>query len=223
MVKSFTIMDLFRYPSLRPIIISFTILDCILNLQFFTPTLILDQLNFNIFISGFVVESGQLLSGVLSYFLIYKVERRKMAIASFSIIAGCSLLLLFLWDQSGKQPGGRLTNILVLFFIFVIEFAISNEFNFYCVYLNEVLPTQVRIIGIGFIKTFGAAMVMSTPAIINWCISSGFPLMIIFGVLAGFSAWCSFILPETLGKRPAEVIDELKEEKSLPAAKNDLM
>lgn len=54
-VKSFTVLDLFKYPSLRTLVILFTLLDCVLNLQYFTPTLMLDQLNFSIFVSGFAV------------------------------------------------------------------------------------------------------------------------------------------------------------------------
>ena len=81
----------------------------------------------------------------------------------------------------------------------------------------------MRIIGIGFIKTFGAGMVMSTPAIITWCVTSGFPLMLLFGALAGLSAWCSYILPESLGKRPAEVIEELREEGRAISDKNNLI
>lgn len=97
--------------------------------------------------------------------------------------------------------------MIVLLFIFIIEFAISNEFNFYLVYLNETFPTQVRIIAIGFIKTFGTITVMLAPALINACASSGFPLMLVFGIMAAISVWCSYVLPETYGKRPMEVIE----------------
>jgi hypothetical protein len=100
-----------------------------------------------------------------------------------------------------------------MLFIFIIEFAISNEFNFYLVYLNESLPTQVRIIAIGFIKTFGAITTMSTPGILHMCLNSGFPIMLLFGLMAGLSVVCSWALPETYGRRPAEVIEELREEK----------
>jgi len=59
-----------------------------------------------------------------------------MAIFSFSIIAICSIILVFIWDQSGKAEPGFFSSLIVLLFIFAIEFAISNEFNFYLVYLN---------------------------------------------------------------------------------------
>ena len=49
-----------------------------------------------------------------------------MAIASFSVIGLCSLFLLILWNQNGQGVPGLLQSLLVLFFIFVIEFAISN-------------------------------------------------------------------------------------------------
>jgi hypothetical protein len=36
------------------------------------PTLMLDQFGFSIFLSGAVVESAQLVSGIMSYFMIYR-------------------------------------------------------------------------------------------------------------------------------------------------------
>jgi hypothetical protein len=71
-VQSFTVLDLFKYESLKSTVWIFTVLDCILNFQFMAPTLMLDQFGFSIFLSGAVVESAQLVSGIMSYFMIYR-------------------------------------------------------------------------------------------------------------------------------------------------------
>ena len=101
---------------------------------------------------------------------------------------------------------------MVLGFLFFIELTVSNAFNNYAVYLNELYPTQVRIVGIGFIKMFGAITTMVSSQIIHACISGGFKIMILFSLLAGISIFLYYLLPETHGKRPPEVIEELQGE-----------
>ena len=75
--------------------------------------------------------------------------------------------------------------------------------------MNELYPTQVRIIGVGFINIFGAIIVLVNPEIINACLSSGFRIMIIFAVLAALSIVCSYLLPETFGTTLRDIIVEL--------------
>ena len=52
------------------------ILDCVFALQYLSPTLMLNQFNFNIFINGLVIESAQVFAGVIPFFTIYKWPRR---------------------------------------------------------------------------------------------------------------------------------------------------
>jgi len=49
--------------------------------------------------------------------------------------------------------------------------------------------------------------------------------MLVFAIMAVISVWCSYVLPETYGKKPAEVIEELREEQPQPVkiAKNDVL
>ena len=115
-----------QFKSLRTLIIIFIVLDCILNIQYFTPTLILDKFELSIYIDGFIVETAQLIAGVLSYFLIYKYRRRTMAIYSFELIAFCALVLVFIWDQNNADSHGTIANFIIMAFIFLIEFSISN-------------------------------------------------------------------------------------------------
>jgi len=64
------------------------------------------------------------------------VPRRLYGMVSFSIIAGCSIVLCFIWDQHETGVTNVGANIVVLAFVFVIELTVSNAFNFYAVYLN---------------------------------------------------------------------------------------
>ena len=114
---------------------------------------------------------------------------------SFSIIVVCSLILIFVWDQNPTEEISFSNKITVLAFVFVIELTVSNSFNFYAVYLNELYLTQVRLIAVGFIKTFGSVTTIVSSQIINACLVSGFKIMILFAILAAISVALYLVLP----------------------------
>ena len=208
-MRKFSFVDLLRYKSLRSMTLILIIVDGVFTLQYYTPTLMLNQFNLGIYLSGASIESAQVFAGILGYLIISKVKRRKEGMISFSIIAICSLTLIFIWDQNQTDVTDIGSNLIVLFFVFFIELTVSNAFNIYAIYLNELFPTQVRIIGVGFVKTFGTIVLLFSSQIINACLNSGFKIMILFTALAVLSAYLSFVLPETHGMRPPEIIEEL--------------
>jgi hypothetical protein len=98
--------------------------------------------------------------------------------------------------------------------IFIFRFAVSLEYTFFYVYFNELYPTQIRVIGTSLVSVMGGVMVTIAPEIIDACIGSGFPVMILFTVLSALSAVCSRKLPETLHRVPSDVIEELRVDSS---------
>ena len=82
-------------------------------------------------------------------------------------------------------------------------------------------PTQIRVLGTGLVATMGGATVTVAPIIIDTCINSGFPIMIIFAILSAVSGFFSSRLPETLGSEPHDEIKELREMK-IEISKDDL-
>ena len=113
-------------------------------------------------------------------------------------------MLIFVWDQDKTDVDDIGSNITVLIFIFIIQMTVTNAFNNYAVYLNELYPTQIRVIAIGFVKTFGAVTTMLSSTIINACLKGHFKIMILFAILGALSVVLYFLLPETKGKRPPE-------------------
>jgi hypothetical protein len=89
------------------------------------------------------------------------------------------------------------------------------------VYLNELYPTQVRLIGIGFIKTFGSITAMVSSQIINLCLNTGFKIMALFAILASISVIIYYLLPETHGSKPPEVVMELMGVKDVEGEKEN--
>ena len=95
-------------------------MDCVFMFQYLTPTLMLSQFNFNIFLNGAAIESAQLFAGIIGLLTIYRIPRRMAGSISFSIIVVCSLVLIFVWDQSPEGEISFTNKITVLSFVFVI-------------------------------------------------------------------------------------------------------
>ena len=79
--------------------------------------------------------------------------------------------------------------------IFIFRFAISLEYTYFYVYFNELYPTQIRVLGTGLVATMGGVTVTVAPFIIEFCINSGFPIMVIFAALSIISGFFSSRLP----------------------------
>ena len=71
-------------------------------------------------------------------------------------------MLVFVWDQNATSSSSTANAVLTLIFMFLVVLVVSSAFTYYAVYLNELFPTQVRIVGIGFIKSFGSITGMAS-------------------------------------------------------------
>jgi MFS transporter, OCT family, solute carrier family 22 (organic cation transporter), member 4/5 len=210
--RKFSMLDLFRYKSLRNMTIVLVIMDCTLDLEYYTPTLMLDQFKLNIFLNGLIIQSSLVLACLLTTVLVHRFSRRMFNMLSYAVITLCAGVLIFIWDQNKEYVTSVSENLAVLVVVFVNQFVVIGEFNVFLVYVNELFPTPVRIVGIGFMKIFGGLSQTLAAPLISVCLEGHFKIMIIFAALAVFSARCAYGLPETFGKMPAEVIQELSEE-----------
>lgn len=94
--------------------------DCIFYLQYLTPTLMLNQFDFNIYVNGVSIESAQIFVGIIGVLTIYRLKRRVLAMVSFGIIMACSIVLIFTWNQDQKSTenvGSSVGVLVLLFFI----------------------------------------------------------------------------------------------------------
>lgn len=170
------------------------------------------QFQFNIFINGIVIGTSSLLSYPFCYFMITKIKRRTLGLACFTIVLLCSSVLIFFWHPKNDevvQPLSENIGILVAFFI--IGFVITVEYIFYEVYLLELYPTQVRLIGGSFATVMGGVTISFADFIIDGCNNAGFSVMIVFCGFSILSLLVSVKLPETWGRTPADFIEELAE------------
>jgi hypothetical protein len=98
----------------------------------------LDQFDFSIYINGLVIQSSQIIASIFSAMVVFRFRRRLFGFVCFGAVVVCSMALVFIWDQDKEEEEGvdLWGNVAVLAFIFVIEFAITAEFNCFLVYIN---------------------------------------------------------------------------------------
>jgi MFS family permease len=207
----FSVVDLFRFKSLRGMTLMLILLQCTIIFEFYAPALMLDAFQLNIFINGLVVGVSEIIAYPICFYLIMRTRRQTVAYVCFAANFLCSVLLIFLWDQGSEQAPDIGSSIGVLLLIFVFRFAISVEYTFFYVYFNELYPTQVRVLGTGLVSLSGGIMVTVAPELIDSCIQGGFPVMILFAVLSAASCFFSYKLPETFQKTPPDVVEELRD------------
>ena len=141
------------------------------------------------------MQTAQILAAIFGYIAVTRMKRRVSGMGSFALIAIYAIVLIFVWDQDSKDIDDIWSNLTVLIFIFLIQLTVTNAFNTYAVYLNELYPTQIRVIAIGFVKMFGAVTTMLSEVIVNACLNSGFKIMILFAILGAISVFLYYLLP----------------------------
>ena len=100
---TFTIIDLFRFKSLRKITVVASAVHFLVGLEFYIPALIVDKYELGLYISGLAVGLSEFLAYPLCYFMISRCGRKITAIVGYSISLICAIILFFAWNQGSTQ------------------------------------------------------------------------------------------------------------------------
>ena len=101
--RVFSVIDLFRFRSLRGLTVLATLLMCTYAINYFAPPLMLGQFNFNVFVSGAVLGTASFVHYPFCYWFIPRVKRRPLAIACYAACMVTSGVLLFVWKQGSDR------------------------------------------------------------------------------------------------------------------------
>lgn len=63
---------------------------------YYAPLMLIDNFGFNFYLNGVIINLSEMITYFVSFFLITKLKRQKIALFLFAIALGCSFLLLFL-------------------------------------------------------------------------------------------------------------------------------
>jgi hypothetical protein len=89
-------VDLCRFPSLRIITITCSIISFMTYAMYYGPALIIDDIGFDIYISSYMVNLSELITFLPAYLFIEKIKRRSLGMILFLVAICSSLALLFI-------------------------------------------------------------------------------------------------------------------------------
>lgn len=87
-------IDLFRYGSLRATTICCCLFGFVTLSMYYGPSLIIDEIGFNTFVSSFAIQLSELISYLPCWYFIDKVNRQPTAFWSFFVTMVCSLVIV---------------------------------------------------------------------------------------------------------------------------------
>ena len=127
-----TPLDLFKFPSLRKITISCSLVCFAIYGLYYGPVLIISQIGFDIYISSIIVQGSGLASFIPVYFLIETIPRRKSGFFFFAITLTSAVILIFVVKPNDCVICTK--SIIELILIFVFRFSISFYFAIFQLY-----------------------------------------------------------------------------------------
>ena len=195
--KTYTAVDLFRFPNLRYKTI--ILLLCWLTCASLYYVLLLDQseLSDDKYL-GFLITAAVQLPGYV--YVIFTLERpafgRKRSMCMFLILSGLALCSHPFVPQ--EYPKIRIGLSVIGRFAANCSYTILNLFS------AEQFPTVVRGVGMGFAVVVSRIGTMLAPYIL--LLGPYSPC--IFGISALLSGICALLLPETLGRQMPETLQD---------------
>lgn len=200
-------MDLFRYPSLRVITIVSMVFCFCCNILYYIPQMLIDQIGFDFYLNGIVINCSDLTTYLFTFILITQVKRRPLMILSSLVSLITSFLLIFV----KKCPEGECYwwSMAEMGLIFGMRCAgaILNQIMY--IYIAELFPMQVRGMGFGMSCIFGQLPNAFLPELIHLMNKANFPVMILSSLVSLVSMVASWAGPETFGQQPKEQVDEI--------------
>jgi len=196
--KEFSIIDFFRYASIRYKFLSLCFLWLTSSGSYYGLSINIKNLSGDVYFNGMVNYAFEILIYIISAYMInLKIFGRKITMAIFYSIANTGLILYLFFSLNEA-----ITNLV----LFIVRLCVAANYVILFTYTLEIYPSPARARGFGI----NNAVCKLTPVI--------FPLLleifpkIIFYIYLLMNLICLLILlaviPETLGKPLREAIEE---------------
>jgi MFS family permease len=194
--KGYNLFEILRLKSQRKKFLLLIYIWFASGFCFYGLILNIEHLGGDIFIDSIITFAAEIISELSSGYMADEFGR-VIVLELSGAIGGAAFIL---WELTTNP------NWLKSVFVFITSFGFSATFNTIYIYSPESFPTTIRSTAMGFlflISRLGALLVPSVSAIVPHN-------PIFFGILAIISAYCSTMLPETLG---SEIPDDVPESK----------
>lgn len=171
---------------------------CVINIIFYGIGIKTNDLGINPYMSFFSAGVLELIACICTFFFIDRSGRKTIFIVTSIVITVCAVGVVFIEDV-----------LVSIVLAMIIKFAATVNFSVLRVYTNEIFPTTIRVSCIGASSTISRLGVVTSPILNALGDKYWKPLpFAMFGALSVLSVFISFIIPETVGKTPAENLKE---------------
>lgn len=199
--KTETFSKMIKHKFFMVVFIFTVLLWSAINIIFYGIGLKTNDLGIDPYSSFLIAGILELIACLSTFFIINRLGRKQIFIFSSLIIAGCCFLIVLIKNVE--------VNVVLAM---SAKFAGTILFSTLRVYSNEIFPTTIRVSCIGACSTISRLGVAAVPFINAYGDKHWKPLpFFVFGVVSVMGTIISFFIPETLGKRPAENLDEFEE------------
>ena len=202
----FSIIDLYRYKSLRANIIPLGALKFMMMFIFYAPGLLLSQFDLNIYINGVVNAASQLCGIPIQGFLL-RYPRKFTIYLLFGMSAMFAVGMYLSQVLSNHSQAGQVIQSVLLFF-YRISCTIASFIV--VVMLNETYRAQVRNLAIFVNISFGRASTLFVPFVVSFCSVTHIPFLLLLAICSLSGSGMACFANETFGTPPPEMIEEVK-------------
>lgn len=133
--------------------------------MYYGPTLIIDSIGFNTYVSSFAIQLSEIVGFIPTYFYIDKVKRKSTGFVLFLVTVISALIISMI-----KKPENCnlcYQSIIELCLVFIFRLCIAVEYALFLVYTVELFPTRVVGLGVGALSAFGTIASTLSPLVLG--------------------------------------------------------
>ena len=204
-----SIIDLFRYASLRMITIASGIIFLGIQAIYYSTLLNLNNAGFGKLANQEIIGISEAISYVATEFFIDKVRRKKVSIIGMGV-ASLFCFVITILEAFQTDNNANTIKILSTICLMIDRFFLCSFWSIFYVYLAELYPTRVRSLGFGWASALGTIGSTFAPYLILIAEDYSFNTWIFPGIIGCISVASIFFLPETFRKPLQDEIEEKK-------------
>ncbi|XP_069136162.1 solute carrier family 22 member 13-like [Argopecten irradians] len=203
--KQYTALDLMKTSVTRNRTFLFFFLWFTTSIGYYGLTFQITSLAGDKYLNFFIGAMVEMVAYIGVIYIIKKFGRRK-PLAFYFLLGGSCCILAGIIPLFGS--GGDIAKVSTSFAT-IGRFGMGGVFSVIVLYTSELYPTVIRSIGMGccFFLTRVGGLLAPQILLLGDYTHSSVPV-IAFGVLAMIGGFCTLILPETLGRKLPDTIEE---------------
>lgn len=208
--QAYSLLDLFRYKSLRKAALGGSYICFVTYFVFYGQMLAVDSLSNDPVTVSVLTSIVEALACIVSVTFITRFTRRGLLILGFSFTA-LAFLVFGLFPLSHTRMGVYIAFLELSIGRFWVALLMCTTF----VYTNELFPTVIRSRGSGLVNFFGRIGSFIPSTVIYFCNKADISPALVFGLVSIPAVIASFFMVETKGKDLKHHIEEEEERNSL--------